>query len=673
MKFKSLKTVLVALILIFAAILPSCAPLGADSFAESSKRSSINVAVKGGKGYDIEGKARKTVMPGDSVTFTVKAKEGYIILGFSHSNVKYEGDGKYTFSEIYYPTVIEVYYALKDSQTSLPGSSNPPVTDKPSTDRPVTDKPSTDKPSTDKPTTDKPVTNKPTTEKPAVTTEKPDVPALDIEGAENSKEYAESIIYCFNGGSYSDAEGISEMVVFPDNEHHVRVNVFNKADLLTRQGYTLVGWNTESDQSGMHVSLGSRVTLSKKGALVLYASWAKHADLDSFKYKKESGKVLITSCTSSDKMLAVPESIEGLPVTTLCASAFKNLPLEALVLPQTVETIESGAVTDCKNLEKLHFYDSIVSVSNSAFKDCPSFKTLYMNQLLPPVYINEIRTPDAYDTLMLAEKKCLIFFAGSSMRFGVDAYRVMETFEKYGYEAVNVGWMAYRNCSFQLQMINAYAKSGDILIHAPETASEEQLMHTMAMTSNAWPLVDSNMDLFSVVDIRKITKVFSSLTSHLKAKRKHSNQSATYSDYFPDIDDRGYYSAERPTVHGTDWYMKDRIKDMNAAQLTDEGIKRLQEHYKMLNDSGITVYLSIAPFNENCLSESSKNSEERLGYLEKFKTIGYPVLGKPDDFLYDGSYFHDTEYHLTTKGANEHTDKLVSLLLEQMKKDLIIN
>lgn len=47
---------------------------------------------------------------------------------------------------------------------------------------------------------------------------------------------------------------------------------------------------------------------------------------------------------------------------------------------------------------------------------------------------------------------------------------------------------------------------------------------------------------------------------------------------------------------------------------------------------------------------------------EKYASLGVSVLGEPRTFLYEPSDFFDTNYHLTSEGAEKRTDTLITLL-----------
>lgn len=130
----------------------------------------------------------------------------------------------------------------------------------------------------------------------------------------------------------------------------------------------------------------------------------------------------------------------------------------------------------------------------------------------------------------------------------------------------------------------------------------------------------------------------------------------------------GYKCSNRPVIHDKDWAPDGACK-INSTLITDTSISRMRTVYSAIEAKGAKVYLSYPPLNENYIGNSSRDPEVRQGYIDRLKSVGYTVIGTPDDFFYDGSYFHDTEFHLVTVGAQMHTDKMVAMLKEQMIKD----
>ena len=71
------------------------------------------------------------------------------------------------------------------------------------------------------------------------------------------------------------------------------------------------------------------------------------------------------------EIYAIPETIEGQPVTVIGERAFYGCKgLKQVILPKTVTEIEDYAFAECRQLQKLVFPDSLVSVGDYAFYNC---------------------------------------------------------------------------------------------------------------------------------------------------------------------------------------------------------------------------------------------------------------------------------------------------------------
>ena len=121
--------------------------------------------------------------------------------------------------------------------------------------------------------------------------------------------------------------------------HHIRPNTENGAD-ITRDGYTLIGWNTEADGSGEHIGLGSRVSVPDSGEMTLYAEWVKWSDPADFAYEAGGESVIVTGYTGADPVLCVPAYIEGKPVEQIDAVSGN---FDTLILPTPLRVIGHGA------------------------------------------------------------------------------------------------------------------------------------------------------------------------------------------------------------------------------------------------------------------------------------------------------------------------------------------
>lgn len=110
-------------------------------------------------------------------------------------------------------------------------------------------------------------------------------------------------------------------------------------------------------------------------ALILVASMPVMAvaaeelvSADGFKYTVEDGKAMITGYEGEATELVIPESLDGVTVTTIGGYAFEdNTAITSVTFPDTVETIKNKAFYQCSALASVDLPANLVSLGNLAF------------------------------------------------------------------------------------------------------------------------------------------------------------------------------------------------------------------------------------------------------------------------------------------------------------------
>lgn len=70
------------------------------------------------------------------------------------------------------------------------------------------------------------------------------------------------------------------------------------------------------------------------------------SSIDDFTYTEIEGGIRLTTYTGTSKALVVPNEINGIPVISIEVSVFQNKGLTSLILPETLQVIESGTQGD---------------------------------------------------------------------------------------------------------------------------------------------------------------------------------------------------------------------------------------------------------------------------------------------------------------------------------------
>lgn len=482
------------------------------------------------------------------------------------------------------------------------------------------------------------------------------------------------ICYHTQGGTLnnSDADRYYENY---DLTYRKRANTSLGLDTMSREGHTLVGWNTREDMSGQTVGLGSRVTVpADTNYLELYAQWLPWTDAADFTYINHGTTLELTGYTGSADVVVVPGVIGNLPVTVIGEGCFADSAVTEVILPASVKTVEQGAFQNC-DLQSILFFDNLMEIYEESFVDCPDFESVRINASHLPCYANRSRHShyaDKIDMLILTledEKPRMVFMAGSSMWFSLDGAQVDAYFEG-AYTPVNVALNGFYSGTAQFEVLKDYLREGDVLIHGPEACSDHELMNTDEMTENMFTCFELNYDLFAGVDIRNLTNVFSAYREYNSVRQELPQTSYDAREDNEWIDEYGCIPFTRPAVNGNEDLLDDAYVGIDL--LTEDAIARLNFYYADLAEiTGNPVLFSFAPLNYDGLSEADQDP----AVWEQFEDILRRGLNAPTiminsfaDTVFRGSSFYHTDFHLNSEATAVHTQNLCEAIEAALKE-----
>ena len=109
-------------------------------------------------------------------------------------------------------------------------------------------------------------------------------------------------------------------------------------------------------------------------------------DQAGYRYRIEGGKACILFADSSSKDLAVPEAIDGAPVTAIAAGAFSDLvDLERVSLPDSLTSIGAEAFARCTNLRAAKLGCALESIGEGTFRGCRRLERLDLPKSLTSI------------------------------------------------------------------------------------------------------------------------------------------------------------------------------------------------------------------------------------------------------------------------------------------------
>lgn len=474
------------------------------------------------------------------------------------------------------------------------------------------------------------------------------------------------IKYYFNGGISGD-DGKTDLVSYADNVH-LRANTYI-AEKVYRSGYTLLGWNTLPDGSGEHIGLGSRVTLNEEGAVELYAEWSKWTSSEKFTYTENTqpertDDITLISYSGDDDVLSIPAEIEGKQVTCIASGFSRNCTAKILVLPKTIETVESNSFRGSR-FKEIYFYDNVIGIYDNSFGG--RIAKIHINATVAPRYStgnDNAQFAEDMDRLILnADRKKMVFFGGCSMSYGLNSEIAEKAFDGV-YEICNMGVIGGTNAKFQLDCMTPYIGKGDVFIHAPEL-TVYQTLNDVDAESRMFVCTESNYDLLSLCDFSDCIGLFNCFTAYNRARMELEEKS--YSDFNANYNKYGDIAFHRPNGSGNADFGTEMSFDLSL--INDVSLNRLNGVYARFADRGCDVMFSYSPVNANALKgeEIDEKTWEKFDLkLKAGLTDKVKIISDAEDFIMEGHLFYDTDYHLSTQGAAVRTERLIKDIINAL-------
>ena len=508
------------------------------------------------------------------------------------------------------------------------------------------------------------------------------------EEGEPGDESNNEITYDANGGEYILVDGLPMNKTIYSTIHHPRPNTSIGTDIMYRDGYNLIGWNTKSDLSGEHIGLGSRYLDLNNHTFTLYAEWSKYTDKSNFTYHEvhedEEDYVVIDKYIGSSIEVSIPEFIDGLPVKVIGDEAFRHSIVEKIVLPKSITNLGILCFGQSK-LKELYFFDNLKNISDGCFMENNDFSTVHINAILPPRFSSFDRHStyaDKIDNLIVnKDKKKIIILGGSGAYYNVDACTLKKLYPDY--EPFNVAINGWFNNYIQLDIIDKFIGENDVFLHVVESCGQYQFLTVNNMgyfsskngyDSRFFNALELNYDLISYADIRKVSNFFDVFMTFNNSRA--NREPKKYTDYTDYADRRGDYSSDstiRKNEEPKTIYSKeDKTKIERNSSITQEGsvdtkcyssqgMNKLLGYYQQFIDKGAKIYFAFACVAEQSLllEEATEENIHRYevevrAYLSKKATF----LNTMADALISVQYFADSDWHLKYEKAVEETIKL---------------
>ena len=501
------------------------------------------------------------------------------------------------------------------------------------------------------------------------------------EGEEEIDESDNEITYDANGGEYILNNGLPMNKVIYSTIHHPRPNTSIGTDIMYRDGYTLLGWNTKQDGSGEHIGLGSRYLDLNNHKFTLYAEWSKYSGNNNFTYHVEEDHVVIDKYIGTSKEVSIPEYIDDKPVQIIANRAFFDSDIEKVILPKSITELKSLAFGRCA-IKELYFFDNLIEISDGVFMDSYDLATVHINAIEQPRYVTldrNVTYADKIDNLIVNQgKKKIIILGGSGAFYNVDACALKQLYPNY--EPFNVAVNGWFNNYIQLDIINRFIEEGDVFLHVVESCGKFQYLTTNDMgdydeqngyDARFFNCLEQNYDLLSYADIRNAKHFFDVFKTYNKARQKVKPK--RYTDYTDYADKRGDYSSDLEIRNNVQGYPimssldgKTVIRDCSISQegavdvncYSPIGMNRLCSYYQQFINKGASIYFAFACVNKDSLLVEDKDPANITKYeseVKEYLSSKATIVNTMEDVLLPVEDFSNTDWHLKYEPAVEQT------------------
>lgn len=481
-----------------------------------------------------------------------------------------------------------------------------------------------------------------------------------------------------------------------------------------RPGYVLKEYNTKRDGSGTSYAPGNKVNQlgGTDAKFTLYCIWEKDSDLglfgtEEYRYSNPSvisgldgyvtSGVMITSYMGSERLVTVPETIDGKRVIGIAAGAFTDRKdMQTLVLPRTLQFIRDGAFTGCTALSKMYYPASVLEVSDGILdaETHSALKTLVVRANMAPRFANHESGSFSVklSKLMTSAGKRIVVLGGSSAYQGFSS----EYFEAlFGgeYTVINFGTTRTTHGALYLEAITPYLREGDVVIYTPENS-----IYMWGDTTLYWKTlrdIELMNNLIANVDISRYNGVFDALgnfTADYTAKMKGVCYEHVYwqrvntTPYGDEIkyDKKNYYVNERNYTNAYYITLNHRVKSTLESYWADEkqqekdkdytdldnktwititgGVEHAQMNYAIdrAKSSGAKITFGFAPVDEDALVNEAKNLVWTDKYDRMIKTAYNfdGVIGQSHKYVFAHEYFYDCAFHTNNYGRPIRTYQL---------------
>ena len=261
---------------------------------------------------------------------------------------------------------------------------------------------------------------------------------------------------------------------------------------------------------------------------------------------------------------------------------------------------------------------------------------------------------DKAERLRSTDGARIVLIGDSNLVFGMDS-QLLE--EKTGMPVVNMGLHGGIGNAVHEEMGKFRVNPGDIYVLSYVHYSDnDKILDIMPV----WTAIEDHFDLWQILRLKDSVKMLRGFPIYFKKCMEYYETGTGNMDY------GGVYSRNNFNEYGdmaairteTEYSFEEFIEAPELNATTRDRLNRLNQY---LAQRGATLVIAAHPVGYGPMTA---DKEEFSAFQEQLEAgVDCDVISDFTEYLMDYSYFYDTQYHLTTEGAQIRTEKLAEDLL----------
>lgn len=296
----------------------------------------------------------------------------------------------------------------------------------------------------------------------------------------------------------------------------------------------------------------------------------------------------------------------------------------------------------------------------------PFLSVFLTGTLLPPQYGETFygELAPMFSRLKNSQGRKIIVLGNSNVPFGVDSALAEKLIKEGGedYTVCNFGLYGALGTILMCELAFDCAEEGDIVVFTPELDAQTLSMYFSA--EEAWRALDSDMSMFSRLSKELKSSLAGSFFGYSsdKLKLKRSGRPAAPSGIYAkasfdeNCDLKNYPRPNNIMPEGAD--LNNPVV-LDGRLFSPDFVRYINGYAADLGKKGVSMCYSFAPMNAYSMEKEEREKAPEF-YAEVSKLFDFEVISNPENYILDGEWFYDSNFHLNEKGMEVRTVMLVN-------------